>query len=325
MIRCMRRWKLMAGVFVVAAALLLPELALAGPRSGGSFGGRGGFRAPSSGFRTPSSSPRGGGYSSRGGGYGTGPSIFFFPGFGGFGGGCGGGGLIGGVILVLALGMAAAAVAGAVRRFRAGGTSWNEDDDEPVQMNQAYVYRAQIALGRSARAIQERLSRFAAEGDTSTASGLQVLLQQTSLELLRERDAFRYVHLDIGERQTLAQAESKMNAMALQERSRFQLERVRSAEGKVRRATEAAEEGKEALEYVMVTLVAATRSPVIEPGKKKREEPSALDQTTGLLTGLGGVPTDSLLGLEVIWTPADPDDSLTETDLLTTYPDLRSV
>ena len=32
-----------------------------------------------------------------------------------------------------------------------------------------------------------------------------------------------------------------------------------------------------------------------------------------------------LLGLEVIWTPADPEDSLTETDLMTTYPELRSI
>jgi uncharacterized membrane protein len=26
-----------------------------------------------------------------------------------------------------------------------------------------------------------------------------------------------------------------------------------------------------------------------------------------------------------VWTPADPDDSLTETDLMTTYPEMRSL
>jgi uncharacterized membrane protein len=27
----------------------------------------------------------------------------------------------------------------------------------------------------------------------------------------------------------------------------------------------------------------------------------------------------------VVWTPADPNDSMTETDVMTTYPDLRSL
>ena len=43
------------------------------------------------------------------------------------------------------------------------------------------------------------------------------------------------------------------------------------------------------------------------------------------LSELGAVPPHLLLGLEVVWTPADPEDSLTETDLMTTYPELRSL
>jgi len=40
---------------------------------------------------------------------------------------------------------------------------------------------------------------------------------------------------------------------------------------------------------------------------------------------LGAVSAQALLGLEVVWTPADSEDSLTETDLMTTYPELRSL
>ncbi|MES1164788.1 MAG: DUF1517 domain-containing protein [Verrucomicrobiota bacterium] len=40
---------------------------------------------------------------------------------------------------------------------------------------------------------------------------------------------------------------------------------------------------------------------------------------------LGGVSATGLLGLEVIWTPADPNDSMTETDVMTTYPEMRSL
>ena len=46
---------------------------------------------------------------------------------------------------------------------------------------------------------------------------------------------------------------------------------------------------------------------------------------SAVLTELGGIAPNGILGLEVVWTPADPNDSMTETDVMTTYPDLRSV
>jgi uncharacterized membrane protein len=86
------------------------------------------------------------------------------------------------------------------------------------------------------------------------------------------------------------------------------------------RATAAPEEGKEALEYVLVTLGLATRTPLntFKPITSHTE----LDP---LLAELGSVSSAGILGLEVVWTPADPGDSMTETDLITTYPDLRSL
>ena len=50
-----------------------------------------------------------------------------------------------------------------------------------------------------------------------------------------------------------------------------------------------------------------------------------LEGNTIRLTELGGVSQTGLLGLEVIWTPADANDSMTETDVMTTYPELRSL
>ena len=71
---------------------------------------------------------------------------------------------------------------------------------------------------------------------------------------------------------------------------------------------------------VVVTLVAAPRTPL------QRFKPvSTPDELAALLSELGGVSQDGLLGLEVIWTPADANDSMTETDVMTTYPELRSL
>jgi len=78
--------------------------------------------------------------------------------------------------------------------------------------------------------------------------------------------------------------------------------------------------GREALEFLVVTVLVATRAPL--SGLQQLEDRQGLD---GVLGALGAVPASALLGLEVVWTPADPEDSLTETDLMTTYPELRSL
>lgn len=304
----------MVGIVALWIALLaLPTLALAGPRSGGSFGGRLGFRN-GGGFSTPRSGSSGYGYGSGGG-----HSFFFLPSFGWGWGGMGYGGGFSSLLVLGVLGFAAFSLVRAARRSR-GGTGWGlTGDNDDVDLGRGYVYRLQIGLGRSGRGIQERLARFASEGDTNSESGLAALLQQTSLELLREKDSIRYAGVEASGPMSLTNAETKLNSFSLAERSRFQIERIRGADGRIRHATEAAEEGKEALEYVVVTLVVATRTPVAN--FKTANDRAQLEN---LLAQLGSAPPSGLLGLEVIWTPADPNDSMTETDLMTTYPDLRS-
>jgi uncharacterized membrane protein len=146
------------------------------------------------------------------------------------------------------------------------------------------------------------------------------MLQQSALELLREKDAIRYVQTVGQGPMSLTNAETAMNGLALAERSRFQVERVRAADGRVNQSTATAEEGKEALELIVVTLVVAARAPL---SNFKTVTTHAELET--LLSELGTVSPDGLLGLEVVWTPADPNDSMTETDVMTTYPELRGI
>lgn len=303
---------------LVASLIVLPALALAAPRSGASFGGRS-FRS-SGGFSTPRART-----SNYGGG--NTHSVFFLPSFGWGWGGLGyGGGGFGSLLVIAVLGFAAFSLVRAARRHRAAATGapWGamsaDDDESPSMAGRAYVYKMQVALGRSARGIQDRLAKFAAEGDTSTEAGLASLLQQTALELMREKDSIRAAAVEATGPMNLTNAETKLNGLALAERARFQVERVRGADGQVRRSSAEAEEGKEALEYVVVTVVVATRTPI--GAWKTVTDRADVDLYVGQL---GGVSSSGLLGLEVIWTPADPNDSMTETDLLTTYPDLRSV
>ena len=319
-VRRVARW---LKVLVLARVVLMPALALAGPRSGGSFSGRSGFRS-GGGFSSAPRSYSGGGYGSGGGSH-----FFFLPGWGWGGGyGYGGGSLIGTLFVLVAVGIGAAMVMRAVRRVRQSGTGgglgglWGapDDDEAAVVQGRAYLYKLQLGLGRSARSIQDRLSEFAAQGDTSSEAGLASLLQQSALELLRHKDSIRYAAAEGRGPMSLTNAETAMNGVSLSERSRFQVERVRVADGRAARSEAPAEEGKEALELVVVTLVAATRTPL-----EGFKAVTTVADLSALLSELGGVSPSGLLGLEVIWTPADANDSMTETDVMTTYPELRSL
>lgn len=325
----MRRAPRWLAVLLVALSTFASAAAFAGPRSGGSFGSRGGFRS-GGGYSSPSPGYSGGGYSSPysgGYGYGGGSHFLFFPSFGGYGLGGGGFGLFGVLAAVAVIGLVVRAVrAGRAASSSRGSYYGGYGDDEVVAMpGRAYLYRLQLALGRSARGIQDRLAEFAAQGDTESESGLATLLQQTAVELLREKDSVRYLGTDARGPMSLTNAETAMNGMALAERGRFQVERVRASGGRVSRSAAPAEEGKEALELVVVTLIVATRTPLDQFGKTGSGSTVSPAELSALLSELGGISPDAILGIEVVWTPADPNDSMTETDVMTTYPDLRSL
>src|SRR5579862_1354174 len=192
-----RRAPWVAVALALLAIVLFPALAIARPMSGGSFGSRSGFRSSGGGFSS-------GGYSNGGYGrsYGGGSNFVFLPSWGGYGGfGYGGGiGIFGTLVVMVVAGIAITSVMRAVRRGGSGYsglTSWSSDDDVPqVVPGHAYLYRLQLAFGRTGRGVQERLATFASQGDTSSEAGLAALLQQTALELLRQKDSVRYVGAD---------------------------------------------------------------------------------------------------------------------------------
>jgi uncharacterized membrane protein len=312
--------RLFALLFAAVLAFVVDVAsALAAPRSGGSFSGRGGFRSSGGSYSRSYNSGRNT-YGSGGG-----SNFIFVPSFGWGHGYYGGGFGLGSLIMLGVVAFGVFAVVRSLRRARAGGGpatlfGGGPADEEEMVTDRAYVYKVQLGLGRSARDIQNTLARFAAEGDTSSESGLASLVQQTSLELMRHKDSIRYAGLDASGPMTLTNGETKMNAVALNERSRFQVERVRGADGRVVKSDAAATESADALEYLVVTIVLATRQPVI-----KTREVGDPSQLQGLLGEMGGVPASTILGLEVIWTPADPTDALSKDDLVTTYPELRSL
>jgi uncharacterized membrane protein len=232
-------------------------------------------------------------------------------------------GMVGSLVLVGIVGLGALMMVRSLRRVGrraiSSGAQGDEYDDVSASVDRSYIYKVQLGIGRSGRGVQQRLEEFASTGDTGSETGLAELLRQTALELMRERDSIRYVLVEPSGPFSLSNGEAKMTRAAMTERSRFQVERIRGSEGHLRRSDAAPSVGSDVLEIIVITILVATRAPL---GIEKAEDREAVD---AVLAELGAVSASNLLGLEVIWMPADPDDSLTATDLITTYPEMRSL
>ena len=291
----------------LAMVLLLPQPAQAA--SGGRIGG-GSFRS--------APMPRsygGGGYS--GGGYqrGFGGGIgfpFIVPFF------FGGGGLFGFLVLMAVVGLVLNAFrggGGGGQTLPAGMRGGNLDSyrpDGPVSIAQL-----QVGLLASARDLQRDLRGLAASSDTSSSSGLQRVLQDSTLALLRHPDLWVYANAEVGQVPFQA-AESTFNRLSMTERSKLSGEITTNVGGSRGAATATTAGDADATsDYIAVTLLVASRKRVaLKPVNGSEDLREALRV-------VGSVPSDQLLALEVIWQPEGAGEVLSADELITAYPDLK--
>lgn len=287
---------LAAGLFSFAWAQ--PADAARGGRIGG-----GSFRSA-----PMRSAPRGGGYR---GGFGGGIGFPFLIPFFGFGGG----GLFGLLILMAIVGVVVNGLRGAMGGGMAAPNLPSERPDGPVT-----VVQLQLGLLASARSVQEDLRRYARTADTSSSSGLQQVLQDATLALLRRPDQWVYVNAESGQ-VPFNSAEATFNRLSMQERSKLSGELTSNVDGR-RLADDAVAatgtgDADATSEYIAVTLLVASRS------KVQLKAVESAEQLRDALGVLGAVPASQLLALEVIWQPDGSGDVLSADELITAYPQLK--
>jgi len=278
---------------VLLAAAPAPALAASGGRIGGGS------------FRAAPSMPR----SYGGGGIGF---PFLIPIFG-----FGGGGLFGFLILMAVVGVIANALRGGgggalPAGMRGGDLAYGAPADGPVTIAQI-----QVGLLASARELQSDLRRLAGAADTSSPAGLQQVLQETTLALLRHPDLWVYASSEEGE-VPFASAESTFNRLSMAERSKLEREVTSNVAGTRRSdAAVAAGESDATSDFIAVTLLVASRRRLRLPGAGSGE------QLRTALQQLGAIGTDALIALEVIWQPEGAGEVLSTAELLTAYPQLQ--
>ncbi|MFZ4805367.1 MAG: DUF1517 domain-containing protein [Synechococcus lacustris] len=308
---------------LTAGLLGLGQPQAAEAASGGRIGG-GSFRSSSPSFRG-GGSYGGGGYG--GGGYGGGYRSGYGGGFGGggigfpflipFGFGFGGAGLFGFLILMAVVGVLVNGLRGAMAGAGsgAGPALASGSVDGPVT-----VAQLQLGLLASARDLQQDLRRYARTADTGTSAGLQQVLQDATLALLRHPDQWVYANVELGQ-VPFSAAEATFNRLSMTERSKLSSEITSNVDGRRR------DEGDPALalagdadasnDYIAVTLLVASRQRLSIKGVENAE------QLRDALALLGAVPAADLLALEVIWQPDAAGDVLNADELITAYPQLK--
>jgi uncharacterized membrane protein len=280
-------------------------------RSGGRIGG-GSFRAPTRSYTAPSR-----GYQSGGGYYGGGGFGFpFLIPFFGFGGGFGG---LFTIFIAIAIGNFL------VQSFRRAGGS--EEELEYSSNPTVSVARIQVGLLAEARGLQTELDQLAFKADTGTATGRAQVLQEATLSLLRHPEYWKYAGTE-SQQAALNSAEAKFNQLALGERAKFTEETLSNFNSQIKKASSSAltleEKGGDLLtqdpgEYIVVTLVVGTLSKLQLPVVRTTED---LRQA---LRQIGGIGSDQLLAVEVLWTPQASGDTLTSDDMVAGYPDLKLI
>lgn len=251
----------------------------------------------------------GGGYRGGGGGFGGGGLGFPFliPIFG-----FGGGGLFGFLILMAVIGLIGNALrgAGGAPSLPGNGGGYAPRPDGPVTISQV-----QVGLLAAAREVQNDLRMLASRADTSSSSGLQMVLQETTLALLRHPDLWVYASAEVGQ-VPFASAESTFNRLSMAERSKLDAELTTNVAGR-RSAADSAGDSDASSDYIAVTLLVATRQRLSIKGAGSAE------QLRDSLQVLGGVSASDLLAIEVIWQPDGVGEVFSTEELLTAYPQLQ--
>lgn len=325
--------------FVIFAPLTDAFAATSGGRMGGSFGGssRGsGGSSYSRSYSSPSRSSYNRGYTSQGysGGYYSRPSITVMPSMGNHQYNYSPSGVAirrGPSVLDVVASLFFVFVI--INAFQ---NATNNIDDDVASTLGAGVTVAQISVALnvpdkdSSSSILTYLNRLSQTARTDSRVGVANLVSQVALELLRQkRSVFaansKYTHHNSGDK-----AQRDYSSIAINERSKFEKESISKyggvdyaqQEDETMRASLPGDSYSPKATAAVVTIILSidgdsTKLPMIN---------SPTDLQKALVMIASDVKVDDCLrSAEVLWTPEDGKDTLSERDVIVDYPELRSI
>ncbi|PWZ56690.1 hypothetical protein Zm00014a_027248 [Zea mays] len=293
---------LLAGALLAAASMGGPHaaaLAASGGRVGGSAFSSRSSSPPSYGYSAPA--PRGG-YTAAPY-YSPSPFVSFGPAVGiGFGGSG---------FLVTLIGFAAFLYLAGFLSDSSGGTSVLTETDKTT------VLKLQVGLLGMARSFQKELDQIAEKADTSTPAGLSYVLTETTLALLRHPDCCISAYSSVDVKRSVDDGEKRFNQLSIEERGKFDEETLVNVNSIKRNKGGSQRSSGFSNEYIVITILVAAE------GVHKLPVINSSNDLKTALQKMGAIPSSKILAVEVLWTPQNENDTLSERELLEDYPLLR--
>jgi uncharacterized membrane protein len=164
--------------------------------------------------------------------------------------------------------------------------------------------------------LQVSLSDITLQADTESPEGLNELLKESVLALLRSPETWAAVRSQSQMVKTREAAAAMFEKISIEERSKVGSEQLVNVGGRIREAAIAGEEDV-APGYVVMTLLVGTEhdKPLFEPIRTMEQLKAGLEQ-------LAAIPTEYLLTVELLWSPQNSSENLSQDDFLELYPEL---
>ncbi|EOA33948.1 hypothetical protein CARUB_v10021442mg [Capsella rubella] len=191
------------------------------------------------------------------------------------------------------------------------------ESDNISNTQKTSVLRLQVGLLGSARNLQQDFNHLAENADTTTPEGLSYVLTEATLALLRHPDYCISCYSSVDLKQCLEEGEKQFNQLSVEERGKFDEETLVNVNNIKIRSSKIQKASGLSNEYIVVTMLVAVE------GTYKLQTIKRSEDLKEALHKLGSIPSSKILAVEVLWTPQNEKDVLTERELLEDYPLLR--
>ncbi|KAK7258727.1 hypothetical protein RIF29_24309 [Crotalaria pallida] len=179
------------------------------------------------------------------------------------------------------------------------------------------VIKLQVGLLGMGRSIQQDLNKIAEDADTSSPEGLHYVLTEATLALLRHPDYCISAYSSVDLKRDIEGGEKRFNQLSIEERGKFDEETLVNVNNIKRQSTRSQRSNGFSNEYIVITILVAAE------GQHKIPAINGSGDLKEALQKLGTIPSRNLLAVEVLWTPQNENDTLSERELLEDYPLLR--
>lgn len=179
------------------------------------------------------------------------------------------------------------------------------------------VLKLQVGLLGMARSLQRDLNRIAETADTSSSEGLNYVLTETALALLRHPDYCISGYSSVDVKRSMDEGEKRFNQLSIEERGKFDEETLVNVNNIRKQSSSSQRANGFSNEYIVITILVAAE------GVHKLPTINGSGDLKEALQKLGSIPSRKTLAVEVLWTPQNENDTLSERELLEDYSLLR--